>query len=444
MQATIQHAPYAPRLRRWVSIALPVAAIGTFAVGVVLGHIALMAIGAVAICTVWRDVGVRAAANVHRLVAQRGLRLPSQQRAEMTRTRLGRPSTPSEKPPVEPKRETPSEHRAKTPPTSASPTSELVQKMITQGRYALLLRKETASQLADEELAAVLAEMDERMSVVPAGRVLVGEYAERATWGSTPVGQDCAGLEYVEGCYLDRFCVTNEQYQCFVDDCGYEQFQLWPEEALPALFEFVDRTGTPAPASWCDGQFPEGEEHLPVVGISWFEAAAYAKWVGRRLPTDAEWTKAGAWPVEVSPGRVTQRRYPWGDTFEARRAALWSSGQRGPAPVDAFEPGASLGSVYQLIGNVWEWTSSALDATSRVAGGSSDGASMKVLHGGAFNTYFENQATCHFRSGERPLSRRNNIGFRLALSFDVIADQENREVEAAPEEEPEQGSSEVA
>jgi iron(II)-dependent oxidoreductase len=66
---------------------------------------------------------------------------------------------------------------------------------------------------------------------------------------------------------------------------------------------------------------------------------------------------------------------------------------------------------------------------------------MKVLHGGAFNTYFENQATCHFRSGERPLSRRNNIGFRLALSFDVIADQENREVEAVLDEEPEQGLS---
>lgn len=444
MQAVLEHAPYAPRWRRWTSYVLPVAAIGTFAVGVVLGHMALMAVGVVAICTVWREVGVRAAANVHRLVAQRGVRLPSQQRAEMARVISRAPSGPRAKVPTEPKREAPSEHRAKVSPASASPTSELVQKMIDQGRYALLLRRETASQLAEEELAAVLAEMDERMSVVPAGRVLVGEYAERATWGSSPVSEECAGLEYVEGCYLDRFCVTNEQYQCFVDDCGYEQFQLWPEEALPALFEFVDRTGTPAPAGWCDGQFAEGEERLPVVGVSYFEAAAYAKWVGRRLPTDAEWTKAGAWPVEVSPGRVTQRRYPWGDTFESRRAALWSSGQRGPAPVDAFEAGASLGSVFQLIGNVWEWTSSALDATSRVAGGSSDGAAMKVLHGGAFNTYFENQATCHFRSGERPLSRRNNIGFRLALSFDVIADQEHREVEEPLADSSEQSLSEDA
>ena len=219
--------------------------------------------------------------------------------------------------------------------------------------------------------------------------------------------------------------MTNEQFQHFVDDCGYEQFQLWPEEAAPALFEFVDRTGTPAPAGWRNGQHPEGEGELPVVGISWFEAAAYARWVGKRLPSDGEWTKAGAWPVETSPGRVSQRRYPWGDTFESRRAALWSSGRRGPQPVDAFEEGASLGGVYQLIGNVWEWTSSSLDATSRDSATSGDGHSMKVLHGGAFNTYFENQATCHFRSGERPLNRRSNIGFRLALSFDVIADQDD-------------------
>jgi gamma-glutamyl hercynylcysteine S-oxide synthase len=276
------------------------------------------------------------------------------------------------------------------------------------------------------------------MSVVPAGRVLVGEYAERATWGSAPVSADCTGLEYVEGCYLDRFCVTNEQFQHFVDDCGYEQFQLWPEEALPALFEFVDRTGVPAPAGWRDGQHLEGTGNLPVVGISWFEAAAYARWVGKRLPTDAEWTKAGAWPVETSPGRVSQRRYPWGDTFESRRAALWSSGQRGPRPVDEFEQGASLGGVYQLIGNVWEWTYSSLDATSRDAGNSGDGHSMKVLHGGAFNTYFENQATCHFRSGERPLNRRPNIGFRLALSFDVIADQDDFTNAEEPTEESEE------
>lgn len=427
MQATLQHEAVAANWRRWLTLALPVAAVSTFLLGLVYQNIGLMAGGAVALAAIWRHVGIAAAANVHRLVARRGgVPLPSQTRAEFTRPRSGqepnsgRPS--SDEPP---KVEKPTEHRRRR--FNRTATSDLVHAMIDQSRYALLLRSETASQLSDEELAEVLAEMDEQMSVVPAGRVLVGEYAERATWGSAPVAADCSGLVYVEGCYLDRFCVTNAQFQAFVDDCGYEQFQLWPEEALPALFEFVDRTGTPAPSGWYDGQMPEGSENLPVVGISWYEAWAYARWVGKRLPTDAEWTKAGAWPVETSPGRVVQRRYPWGDTFESRRAALWSTGSRGPHPVDAFEQGASLGSVHQLIGNVWEWTSSSLDASREATG---EGASMKVLHGGAFNTYFENQATCHFRSGERPLARRSNIGFRLALSYDVIADREPADAEA--------------
>lgn len=422
MQATLLQESMTPNWQRWLTIALPVVAVSAFAIGCIYRNVGLMAGGAVAICAMWRSVGGVKGLNLHRLTARRASPLPSQQRAETSRKIADIPHGEGTQPHNEP----PSEHRIKSASRRRrTSTSELVQTMIHQGRYALLLRHETASQLAEQELAEVLAVMDDHMSVVPAGRVLVGEYAERATWGSSPVSADCSGLAYVEGCYLDRFCVTNQQYQHFVDDCGYEQFQLWPEEALPALFEFVDRTGVAAPADWRDGQHPEDAGNLPVVGISWFEAAAYARWVGKRLPTDAEWTKAGAWPVETSPGRVSQRRYPWGDTFESRRAALWSSGQRGPQPVDANEAGASLGGVYQLIGNVWEWTNSSLDATSRDSASSGDGHSMKVLHGGAFNTYFENQATCHFRSGERPLNRRSNIGFRLALSFDVIADQDD-------------------
>lgn len=419
MQATFQHEQLIPNWRRWITLALPVVAIGVFVIGLVYQHIGLIGGGAVAICALWRSVGGVAGLKAHRLAPRRQSPLPSQKRREVN------------EPPAEPPRrqqtnlEKPTEHRAKQAQRKRGGTAGLVHTMISQGRYALLLRHETASQLAEEELAVVLEVMDEYMSVVPAGRVLVGEYAERATWGSAPVSADCTGLVHVDGCYLDRYCVSNEQFQFFVDDCGYEQFQLWPEEALPALFEFVDRTGVPAPAGWRDGQYLEGEGELPVVGLSWYEAAAYARWVGKRLPSDAEWTKAGAWPVETSPGRVSQRRYPWGDTFESRRAALWSAGLSGPRPVNALEEGASLGSVYQLIGNVWEWSNSSLDASSRDSATAGDGHSMKVLHGGAFNTYFENQATCHFRSGERPLARRSNIGFRLALSFDVIADQDD-------------------
>lgn len=398
---------------------LPTAALVALLGGIAWRNPGLLGGGAVALCALWR----------HPWIMQERQRLF----ATTSRGKSARPANPTQAELAGHDSSGATSSAVEGPLTIPRPTTRLrrgeatmaglVEEMIHESRYALLLRPEVAQQLSPREVEEVLAVMDEYMSVVPEGRVLVGEYADRATWGASPTAGEMAGVESIAGCYLDRYVVTNAQYQHFVDAGGYEQFALWHEEALPALFDFVDRTGTPAPASWSNGQLPEGEETLPVVGISWYEASAYARWVGKRLPTDAEWTKAGAWPVETSPGRITQRRYPWGDTFEAHRAALWTSGRRGPVAVDSFPDGASLGGVQQLIGNVWEWTTTPLDATSR--DNSSDSHALKVIHGGAFNTYFENQATCHFRSGERPLARRNNIGMRLALSFDTVTDGEN-------------------
>ena len=135
----------------------------------------------------------------------------------------------------------------------------------------------------------------------------------------------------VEPIYLDRFCVTNAEYQRFVDAGGYEQLEFWHEEALPALLDFVDQIGGSGAALLERWAVPVRTiRRLPVVGISWFEAWAYARWVGKRLPSDAEWTKAAAWPVESAPGRIAQRRYPWGESFDVRRAHLYGSGHIAP------------------------------------------------------------------------------------------------------------------
>jgi len=199
------------------------------------------------------------------------------------------------------------------------------------------------------------------------------------------------------------------------------------------LLDFVDRTGCPGPRFWSDGQYPSGEHRLPVVGISWFEAWAYARWVGKRLPTDAEWTKAGAWPVESAPGRIAQRRYPWGESFDVRRAQLFGSGAHAPVAVDEYPGGVSVGGIHQLIGNVWEWTATPLavlgDPTLHVS------ESVMSIRGGAFDTYFENHATCHYQSGEQALSRRPNIGLRLTLSM--------RDLESLAETAPEQVKTEA-
>jgi iron(II)-dependent oxidoreductase len=310
-------------------------------------------------------------------------------------------------------------------PGAAKSTDTLVDDLLGTGRYALLLRPETKQHLTQTHVVRAIRHLDEAMALVPAGRVLLGQLAEQSSsaCGGGDIDPKLAerNLVEVQPAYLDRFCVTNEQYQQFVDAGGYEQLEYWHEEALPALLDFVDQTGAPGPRYWSDGQYEPGAARLPVVGVSWYEACAYACWVGKRLPTDAEWTKAGAWPVEAAPGRIAQRRYPWGESFDVRRAHLYGSGQNAPVAVDEYPGGVTVGGVHQLIGNVWEWTATPLaelgDPTLHVS------ESVMSIRGGAFDTYFENQATCHYQSGEQRLSRRANIGFRLALAMsDLEAD----------------------
>ncbi|MEM6331603.1 MAG: SUMF1/EgtB/PvdO family nonheme iron enzyme [Planctomycetota bacterium] len=305
---------------------------------------------------------------------------------------------------------------------SPAAPAELVDTLIAQGRYALLLRPEPAQQLTRAEHQRVLQKLDEEMAIVPAGAVMVGMAAERATLGHadhTPADRGDESIRRVEACYLARWAVTNEAFCRFVAAGGYDRLDLWPEAALPALFDFVDATGRPGPRYWRHGRPADGDARRPVVGVSWYEAAAFARWEGLRLPTDAEWTKACAWPIESAPGRIAQRRYPWGEAFDARRANLWCAGLGGPAAVDDFPEGATVGGHCQMVGNTWEWTADTLsDATPAAL---HFPAALRCVRGGAYNTYFENQATCHYQSGEHPLARRGNIGFRLAIDMAGLA-----------------------
>jgi iron(II)-dependent oxidoreductase len=294
--------------------------------------------------------------------------------------------------------------------------------MLGLGRYALLLRPETSVHLNPQQLTRAVRALDDAMALVPEGKVWLGQLADHVGSGNYPEDIDPRllknGMGEVSTLYLDRYTVTNADYQRFVDDGGYEKLEYWSEEALPALLDFVDQTGLPGPRFWADGRYHPGEERRPVVGVSWYEACAYARWVGKRLPTDAEWTKAAAWPVESAPGRIAQRRYPWGESFDVRRANIWGAGLRQPAAVEAFAAGSSVGGIQQLIGNVWEWVATPLWQSAPPSLHVPD--TMMSIRGGAFDTYFENQATCHYQSGELPLARRPNIGFRLALSMSTL------------------------
>ena len=228
----------------------------------------------------------------------------------------------------------------------------------------------------------------------------------------------------------------------FVAAEGYRQTGLWDRTILPAMLDFVDMTGEPGPRFWKQGCYLEGLENHPVVGVSWHEAAAYARWVGKRLPTNAEWIKAASWPVPISESQRQQRRYPWGETMDRSRANLWGSGPERTVPVAEYVDGVSVGGVYQLIGNVWEWTNGNFRGVDGPAGELVFESPMKSLRGGAFDTYFDSQATCEFQSGDSPLARKRNIGFRLAigvrdlmLSLSSVEDADSAEVGAAVGEE---------
>ena len=315
-------------------------------------------------------------------------------------------------------------------------TDALVSELLSTGRYALLLRPQMNRHLDREHIVRAVRHLDEAMALVPAGRVLLGPLAEQANSPSGAIDADPRMLERfmlrIEALYLDRHTVTNLEFQQFINAGGYETLEFWDEEALPALLDFVDETGLPGPRYWIDGQYRGGEERQPVVGVSWYEASAFARWVGKRLPTDAEWTKAGAWPVESAPGRIAQRRYPWGESFDIRRANLWGSQRKGPVDVSEYVDGESVGGVHQLVGNVWEWSGSSLLASAEPSLHVPE--TFKSVRGGAFDTYFENQATCHYQSGEHPLARRHNIGFRLALpmaTLEVVDDDNAQDDDAA-------------
>jgi len=145
--------------------------------------------------------------------------------------------------------------------------------------------------------------------------------------------------------YLDRFEVTNRQYQQFVDSGGYEKRSYWTEKFVQngrelswdqAMSLFRDGTGRSGPATWEGGHFPEGHAEYPVSGVSWYEASAYAAFAGKSLPALAQWYQAAPQAVASYTVRASN----------ISRSAL--------APVGAFKGLGPFGN-YDMAGNVKEW-----------------------------------------------------------------------------------------
>ncbi|NUP33244.1 MAG: ergothioneine biosynthesis protein EgtB [Streptomycetaceae bacterium] len=228
---------------------------------------------------------------------------------------------------------------------------------------------------------------------------------------------------------LDTSPVTCGAYMRFIEDGGYDDPRLWTEEG----WRHRTDDGMTAPLFWQrDGRewlrrrfgvlepVPPGE---PVVHVSWYEADAFARWAGRRLPTEAEWEKAARHDPETGRSRT----YPWGE--EPPRAAHANLGQRHlrPAAAGAYPAGSSAYGVRQMLGDVWEWTAS--DFTGypgfrpwpyREYSEVFFGPDYKVLRGGSFGT---DAVACRgtFRNWDFPQRRQIFAGFRTARDAGPVA-----------------------
>lgn len=226
---------------------------------------------------------------------------------------------------------------------------------------------------------------------------------------------------YLEPFKMDVAPVTNGEFVKFIEDGGYGDYKYWLADGWDAVRE----QGWTAPLYWQqEGSkwvkkdlrgLRELEPDEPVTNVSYYEADAYARWAGKRLPTEAEWEKAASWSDEL--GRKTM--YPWGDSPPTpRRANLLDSYVWGPARVGSHPEGKSHYSCHQMLGDVWEWTSSEYvlypgfmskfpEYTDKWA------VNQKALRGGSFATpaaQIHNSYRNYFKPHERILFS----GFRCA------------------------------
>jgi ergothioneine biosynthesis protein EgtB len=162
---------------------------------------------------------------------------------------------------------------------------------------------------------------------------------------------------------IDKAPVSNADYLAFMRDGGYQNFRWWFSEG----WEAVNREQWRAPLYWemHDGEWmirdfsglagAESRKDEPVSHVSFFEASAYAKWAGKRLPTEAEWERAACYDAR----RKTSNAFPWGNTEpDTAKANLFENGYWSVAPIGAFPEGANSYGCQQMIGDVWEWTTS--------------------------------------------------------------------------------------
>lgn len=216
---------------------------------------------------------------------------------------------------------------------------------------------------------------------------------------------------------IAKYPVTNAQYRLFLGAGGYDERQWWTDAGWDARLKGWAwdgqqkqwaATGSPwqEPRCWHDNRW-NGDDY-PVVGVSWYEAAAFCRWVSATvgesimLPTARQWQRA----AQGDDGR----KYPWGSAWDSTRCNNDSSGT---TPVTQYEgSGDSPWGVVDMAGNTWDWCAD--DSAADHDGG--DAVEQRELRGGSWDNYYPDRFRCAFRFWSAPYQWNYNRGFRFVCS----------------------------
>jgi serine/threonine-protein kinase len=228
------------------------------------------------------------------------------------------------------------------------------------------------------------------MILVPAGMFVMGSDSEFDN--ERPMRR-----VHLDAFYIDKYEVTNAEYKKFIDATGHR---------IPSGNSFEA-----GPFNWHNGTYPPGKGDHPVVLVSWNDARAYAKWAGKRLPTEAEWEKA----ARGEDGRV----WPWGNQWDAARCNIEESFLYSTQPVHSFANGRSPYGCHNAAGNAMEWVADRYSenyyrqAPDRNPPGPEFG-SYRVIRGGAWDSNISLYARTAYRYFLAPGEKKASVGFRCA------------------------------
>lgn len=211
----------------------------------------------------------------------------------------------------------------------------------------------------------------------------LGEMVEIPT-GIFQYGDDKKQVKIERPFRIDIYPVTNRQFEAFIQDKGYQSEDYWSNKGK----EWRHENNITQPGYWDEDKWNRPEH--PVVGVSYYEAEAYAKWAGKELPTEEQWERT----ARGTDGRT----YPWGDEFDKEKCNTYESGIGKTTRVTRYPNGISPEGCYDMAGNVWECTTN-------------PEVELRMLRGGSWNSTC-GLARCTLRLMLNPNDRLNKVGFR--------------------------------